>query len=640
MGLALLDSWVAAPASGASPADAAAASEIEVEKVPAAVRRKARERLRWVELVNQVRRDCRIGARAAADIAAARHAHEFVILLTAGKNSRSALTYNNFRNWSAAVKVHPRNPLGALCDDYIRGEQPRRGDRRFWTYFFAMYLNQNKLPATVAYRQAAAKLRREDPLAVIPRRHQALYRLQQLDPGTVILGRDGEEVFKGRCLDYIRRDWDNIEPGEIIVCDSRTLDSRVKVWDETRQRWQAVRPNIAGMMDARSWRLVSYWITTAPVNNSMLIDTLALYCVATGGVPPAIAYMDNGSDYCARGFSTPLEIDGVGHSIFNELGVKMVNALPYNARAKTIERLFRDMMQQFDKMFSDYLGSRPGQRNQAADWYDNHAEDLPSEAEFGHIFHAWLKEYHATPKHGKMHRGKSPDEIWTARPHKAPLPADRLAMAFLKPEGVRTVGRGPAVSFNKITYYSDRLRWGQRVMIKSDRLNADHIYCYTTAGELIGEAMTRELVQAMALDDAGQRRAIAASMARQRRQLKSAYTLLDDLTAGGHRVSPIELFLAQPGAEMIKIGSRASIKGAAHTYNHYRLLDPSDEAEPLEFPDEPEAVVAAADPTVYDCRNERETAKRLEMDAMIEQALLAESPSVPSDDKIIIPDDF
>ena len=55
----------------------------------------------------------------------------------------------------------------------------------------------------------------------------------------------------------------------------------------------------------------AYWITTEPVNADTLIRTLALYCLNTGGQPPAVAYFDNGKDYCAQGFSTPLVVDGV-----------------------------------------------------------------------------------------------------------------------------------------------------------------------------------------------------------------------------------------------------------------------------------------------------------------------------------------
>ena len=51
------------------------------------------------------------------------------------------------------------------------------------------------------------------------------------------------------------------------------------------------------------------------------------------------AYFDNGKDYTAKGFSTPfISSDNSEHSIFKELGVKMVNSLCYNGRAKTIER--------------------------------------------------------------------------------------------------------------------------------------------------------------------------------------------------------------------------------------------------------------------------------------------------------------
>lgn len=543
------------------------------EQLPAEARRKAQERLRFVDMVEAAKVSSRITEAAAVELVATNHALEFPILVSAGKKGASALTYANYRKWKQAMAENPKRELAALCDAYTRGSRDKYGDARFWEYFHAMYLNQNKLTAPVAYKRAAAKLRKEDPFAVIPKMHQAIYRLKELDLPTLILAREGEEAFKNRCMDFIRRDWAEVIPGDVIVCDSRIFDSRVKVWDEDKHAWKAVRPSIAGMMDAKSWYLPSYWITTDPVNHRTLINTLALYCVATGGVPPAVAYCDNGSDYLAKGFSTPLEVEGHEHSIFGELGITMVNSLAYNAKAKTIERMFRDMMQQFDKMFSDYLGSRPGQRTQAADWYDKHPEELPSAQEFCDLFHQWLHEYHHTPKRGDIHRGKTPAQVWGMRPRKAPLPVERLTMAFLKPEKILTVQRGPAITLDKTWYYSDLLfkHLGKKVLVKSDRLNDDHVFCFTADGQLICEAMTRPMIKALALDDDQAREAISESMARQRRQLKSTYTTLDDLTGGGHRVSPMELFLAQPGAELVRVGSKSSVKGAAHHYEHFRM---------------------------------------------------------------------
>ena len=126
-----------------------------------------------------------------------------------------------------------------------------------------------------------------------------------------------------------------------------------------------------------------------------------------------MCYFDNGKDYCKQGFSTPLAIGEHEHSIFRELGVTLTNATPFNARAKTVERFFRDMMKTFDKLFPDYLGSNPAERTDAASYFDDpdHVMELPTLEEFCRVFDLWLEKYLQTPKSGQIHRGKSPAEI-------------------------------------------------------------------------------------------------------------------------------------------------------------------------------------------------------------------------------------
>lgn len=553
---------------------AAPAAGRSLAKLPADTRAKAAERLHFLHLVAIVKaRNPRLPDPVAVATAAGQYAAELPILRTAGKKGSSALTYPNYRVWraKAARAQTDADKLLALCDNYTSGVRPRQGDARFWSYFFAAYLNLNKLPITVAWRTAAAKMRAEDKTCSIPTLEQARYQVKQLPTDQLILAREGEEAFKNRCADYITRDWSEVVAGEVVVCDSRDFDTRVKVYDEAAGVWRARRPTIAGMMDARSWYLASYWITTEPVNCATLIDALALYCHNTGGRPPAVAYLDNGKDYNAAGFATPFVAGKHQHSIFKELNIKLVNSLPYNGRAKTVERFFRDMMQQFDKLFADYLGSRPGQRNQAADWYDRHPDDLPTLQQFCDRFAAWIDQYHRTPKHGKIHGGKSPAELWGARPDRPALSPEQLKAAFYKPEAVRTVQRGPAVTLGRQRYYCDQLHIDDKVLVKTCRLDSAMVMLYTLDGRLIGPAYTRDRIKALALDDDAARARIGEELARQRRQLKRAYTGICNLTGGLHQVSAYELFLAAPDANLIAVDTIRSVKGAAHSYTHHRL---------------------------------------------------------------------
>lgn len=564
-----------------------------VDALPATARAKAAERLAFVRLVEltQQRRQC--GAGEASNYVAVNHAHEFPILRADGQKGRSALHHNNFRNWRSRIKPYKgsEQQLSILADGYRRGIQPKRGDERFWSFFYGCYLNLNKLPLTVAYKMAAAKLREMDKTVIIPTPQQVRYQVDRIPADKLILAREGEVAYKNKCGDFIRRDWTDVAPGECVVGDTRPFDTRVRVWDFVKERWTAVRPNIAGLLDARSWYLPAYWITTEPVNHMTLTDTLALYIRNAGNQAPAVCYFDNGKDYCAQGFAKPfVTSDGAEHSIFRELNIRLLNSLAYNARAKTIERAFRDMMQQFDKVFPDYLGSNPGERTPASAYFDQHPEELPSLEQFCEIFRRWLESYHTTPKRGFLHQGESPAEIWARRPMRPVLSSERLELAFHKPAGVRKVTRGPSVSYDKEWYYCDALPYGEPVLVKTDHRDKDHILCYKLDGTLIGRAETRARIKALALDDAAAQEMIRGQMARQRHQLKEARTYIRDLTGGMHLYSPLELFYAPPGAIGTTAGRVRSVKGAEHHYERHALPVPelAPAAGPSAPPERPE----------------------------------------------------
>lgn len=559
-----------------------------VTELPADVRAAATERARFIGMVDETAAARCLPKPEAALYVATNYAECFPHLVRAGHHGGSTLTFASYKNWKRKLRKD-----GTLADGYRRGAQPVKGDDRFWNLLWGLFLNANRLPLSQAYRLTCAKMAKIDPTVPVPSIAAVRLAASRLDPAAVILAREGDSVYRNRCMDFIRRDWSDVMPGECVIGDSRTFDTRVRVWDENGHRWLAVRPNITGLLDARSWYFASYWITAEPVNTGTLIDTLALYLCNTGGVPPAYAYFDNGKDYTARGYSTPFEAGGREHSIFGELGIKLVTALPFNARTKTIERAFRDMMQQFDKVFPDYLGSNPSERTMGAAYFDKHPEELPSLEQFCEIFAQWLETWHHTPKGGEIHKGKTPAELWAQRSKSTPRTLAELRFALLQPVALRKVGRGPAVSYDNELYYSDALRFGSEVLIKTDRLDRDHVYCFTPEGALIGEARTRSRIKALALDDEAARIAIADQLARQRRQLKEARTYLAELTGGGHLASPLELFLGGGEVRLECRGEVGSVKGASHRYRRIGV-----EGVDFQEPPAPPPALPAPEPDV------------------------------------------
>ena len=570
----------------ALPAVAAPVTATAVE-LPAQVRAKARERLEFCRAVADLMERSGRGQEESVRMVALREASRFPGLIAGGKNGASQLTIHSLRNWMRKLGRDSRgrvrwDNLDGLCDAYVRGGiqevEDLRGAPEFWELFNSFYLHRNQLSISESYRLAAELTRRDHPLAIIPNEHQARYWVGKLDIAAVVLARHGEEALKNNFIDFIRRDWNALNSGEMLVSDHRVFDLWVRTWSPEKNNWVAVRPWICGMMDARSWLMPGWMITTENPNTNTIISTLGLAMLNNNLTPPCYLYTDQGKDFLAQGFNKPVTLDGVEHSILRELGIQDVTAIAYNARAKTIERMFGDMAKSFDKWFAAYLGNRPGDRPDAATYFGKHPEELMSLEEFTQLFAGWVEIYNRTPKNGAIHQGKSPAEIWNNRPVLRPAwSVEQLKHAMLMPiPSLRTVHRGPAISYNNKEYYSKAL-WkflDKPVMVKLDRNDDEHVYAYKPDGSLICECITRDKIAALAKTDED-RAAIGDAMAEQRRQIKHCYTVISELTGKKHLVDPAQWLLSEStDTAIVKAGQTSSVKGASHTFAHYQLAEP------------------------------------------------------------------
>ncbi len=547
--------------------------------VPAEVRAEAAERAKFIRLVNRIKAaDASMTTPDACLRAAVNHADEFPILVRGGHGKRSQLTYNNYRNWTArlrdyrAAAKHPLSEseeLEALASSYARGRRDPSGDPQFWRDFNTCYLNQNRPDITEARRAAVAALLSRDPNAVPPSISQVRYYVKHLPLDLVIRGREGDVAWEATS-DYITRDWSMLLPGECLIGDSRTFDTRV-CWQDEDGTWRKERPTVVMLMDARTWYPASWIITVKPVNHEVIMRCLAQYCVRNAGQPPALCYFDNGGDYCKTGFSTPFEVGGKKHSIFSELGIGLVNSIPYRARAKTVERFFRDMMKTYDKWFPDYLGSHPEERPDAAAYFDRpeHVKELPTLECFTRLFNMWTKEYVTRGKEGKIHGGKSPETLWQTLPHhKGRTFSDaELAFAFLLPVASRKVGRGPSVEFNRRHYFCDAVRYGETVLVKANLWDPDMVLLCREDGTAVGIARTRDAVWAIAGDNARQRELLDERLARQARLRRESREMLNELTGGRFGISMIEFMLTLGTDQRFAVrGQISTVKGKSHVY--------------------------------------------------------------------------
>jgi hypothetical protein len=543
------------------------------------------EKWLFCKLVEEEHQRTRHNYTACCETIAAAKAHLFPQLVSAGKNGRSALNWTNCRKWREKLgrvgkKINWDNK-DALANKWSGGNSERYGDERFWILFLATYLNRNHWSLKESWRMAAKRTRELDSLAKIPKLHQVKYQVDKLNPLAVANARLGPAWVRDNMLSYISRDWSAVMPNEVWFADHRVFDFPIRVWDEKEQCWMAQRPWICIYFDAKSWHVISAQIQEKSPNSWTVRNGLALG-VAAYGRPDAI-YVDNGKDFLVKGFGAPVTFsmnesgtEIYEHSILKELGIDMTNSLPYNGRAKCVERFFGYVSRAFDKLFPGYLSNTPSTRPDQAELYYKceNAHLLPNLNELCDLFDKWLVEYNNTPNNGKILQGQTPAQAFAVekRLQRAPMTEQDLFEAFLKPVNkLHKVQRGPSVFFGKQEYRGTDKLWNffeKKVMIKTDANDPSHVFAFQPNGKMICECKTKPLVSAMAKTEA-QIKKQKSELALQRRQAKLAKTMVLQLTGGFEKLDPLTLYslpaeqLDAP-ARLKLISSKKSVKGGDH----------------------------------------------------------------------------
>ncbi len=260
------------------------------------------------------------------------------------------------------AKAVRENNMKGLVD--MRGKWKKGNsdiDEMVWQAFLYYYLSQNQYPVSrcLEYTKLWARERRPDLYDGIPSHSAFRRRLKrELSECTAVLARKGEKAFDDKYGPYIRRIYLDMESNDYWIADNHTFDVIVVDKDGKQHR-----PYLTAFMDARSGIFVGYYITYNPSSQA------TLYALRRGiikyGIPRNI-YVDNGREFLTS------DVGGLGHrkkgkktdgvelveppGVFKRLGIQMTNAIVCNAKAKTIERRFRDVKDHMSRLFDSYTG--------------------------------------------------------------------------------------------------------------------------------------------------------------------------------------------------------------------------------------------------------------------------------------------
>ena len=220
--------------------------------------------------------------------------------------------------------------------------------------FMGLLLHPNRLCIGKAIALTKYKLQQQGqsyfPADITFRKYANWFKKNNYDKW--ILARDGEKALSDKVEPYIKRDASLLEVGDILVADGHNLAFNV-INPFTGKR---TRATLVGFLDWKSTALVGYEIMLE--ENTQCIASALRNSIINLDMIPKIVYQDNGRAFRAKYFNDDRGFSELGfNGLYSKLGIETVFARPYNARAKVIERFFKEFQESFEKLLPSYVGS-------------------------------------------------------------------------------------------------------------------------------------------------------------------------------------------------------------------------------------------------------------------------------------------
>lgn len=296
-----------------------------------------------------------------------------------------------------------------------------------------------------------------------------------------ILARDGEKALSDKVEPYIKRDASLLEVGDILVADGHKLAFQVI----NPFTGKPCRVTLVGFLDWKSTALIGYEIMLE--ENTQCIASALRNAIINLDMIPKIVYQDNGKAFRAKYFTDDKGFTELGfQGLYSKLGIETVFARPYNARAKVIERFFKEFQEGFEKLLPSYIGSniqnKPAYMMRNEKFHKNlHNEFIPTIEETIKMIDMWLsfKNSQICPNA----QDKTIAEVLAERKIQN-IDISTLDDLMLATE-VKTIQRN-GIRFLNCDYFDERLYgFKGKVFIKYNLFDLTKIKVFTPKGEYL-----------------------------------------------------------------------------------------------------------------------------------------------------------
>lgn len=398
----------------------------------------------------------------------------------------------------------------ALKADDLAGLLDNRGNwkkgtssipEEVWQCFLSFYLDEAQHPIQACYEYTEMWIKREAPQLLPLPAYASFYRkVQTAIPKPVeIMGREGMKAFRDRCAPYIRRTYEDMVSNEWWIADNHTFDVQTK-----GEKGNLHRLYLTAFFDARSGIFTGCYVTDAPSSQATLIALRK--GIMKYGIPQNI-YVDNGREFLT------FDVGGLGHRqkkstkdkfapppVFERLGIKMTNAIVRNAKAKIIERRFRDVKDRLSRLFPTYTGGNVVERPERLKKVIKDTDNIPTDYEFTQAVEDILTYYmNEKPYSGAVSSdsGKSRMQVYREQLKEkrvaSELDLNLMLMRSTRSQKVGRRGVHLTVAGEKIDYYNDDLilnHFGESVYCRYDPEDISKVRIYDLDDNYIMTAPT------------------------------------------------------------------------------------------------------------------------------------------------------
>ncbi len=307
----------------------------------------------------------------------------------------------------------------------------------------------------------------------------------------------GERAYKAKYAPCITRTYDDLLINEIWVGDGHTL----AIW--TPENGKIKRYTMSAWMDMRSRGIVGFCLAN---HSSSVVIAAALRSgiLGTGNLPggmPGTCYMDNGLDY-KSGFlnaETKEEFFNTYDGLFKAFDINTRFAIPYNAKAKPIERFFQTFSSNLSRYIPGFCGESIGERPHNLDKNDILIRDIGIET-LVKVIEGYMNDYNNEPLPALG--GKSPAEVMNEAPKiRNDMPTAEELDMFMAKSDVREILSSGIKKFGKWFWNDDVIPYiGKKCVVRYDLNNIGELYVYIE-GKLTCKVQNKELLSMKATEE-------------------------------------------------------------------------------------------------------------------------------------------